>query len=169
MRKGGRLLLAAAEGLLRSSMPKLGFADALYFDLPPANYPPLEDGNSGTIIAHHPMLGDFPHDGFADLQLFRPIAYSPPLDLVPFGNLSSEPIIRALSTYYVCHPLSYLSEFALGKGGLIICALDLNQKWPEARCLLGAILRHAAGRDFQPKDALSDSALRHLLQEGALP
>lgn len=168
MQGGGRILLVAGEGLVRAFYPKLGLTTGRYFFLPPANYPPLEDGNSGTIIAHHPMLGDLPHEGFADLQFYRLIAGSPPLDLLPFGNLASEPVIRALSTYFVCHPLAYLAEFAVGKGGVIISALDLNQEWPEARYLLASILRYASGRAFQPKDALSTSGLEHLLDAGRL-
>jgi len=168
MRAGGRVLLAAAEGLVRPFSPKLGLTTGRYFFLPPANYPPYEDGNSGTIVADHPMLGDIPHDGFADLQLYRLIAESPPIDLLPFGGCCTEPVIRALSTYFVCHPLAYLLEFKVGKGGLIISALDLNRRWPEARYLLASMLRYMTGRKFRPKDTLSQPALQHILDAGTL-
>ncbi len=169
MREGGRAVLAAGEGLVRPFTPKLGLTTGRYFFLPPANYPTYEDGNSGTIINEHPMLGDIPHDGFADLQFYRTVAESPPVDLRPFGGCCTEPVIRSFSTYFVCHPLAYLLEFKVGKGGLIISSLDLNQKWPEARYLLASILRYASGHEFDPKDVLSESAVQCILDAGTLP
>ncbi len=154
IKRGGRVVLAATEDLLKPFHPKLGLDVGRYFFLPPANYPPFEDGHSGTIVAEHPMLGDLPHWGFADLQLYRPIAESPPIDLLALGGSSVKPVIRALSTYFVGHPLAYLAEFSLGRGGMIITALDLNQSWPEGRYILSSILRYASGRSFHPANRL---------------
>ena len=162
MNAGGRVVLAASEGLVHPFLPKLGGGG--YFFLPPANYPPYDDGHTGTIIARHPMLGSIPHEGFADLHFYRLIAQSPPVDLEPLGLSRCEPAMRALSTYYVCRPLAYLAEFAVGKGGLILTALDLDQKWPEARCLLAAMLRYAAGQRFKPEAALSKKGLCRIIE-----
>ena len=148
---GGRLLLAHSAGLPRRPFaPKLGLTVGRYFFTSPANYRPFESGNAGTIIADHPMLGDFPHEGYADLQFYRMIAESPPLDLAAFAPARPKPVIRSLSTYFLCHPVGYLVEFAVGKGGVVLCALDLNPKNPEALYVLAAILRHAAGNGFRP-------------------
>ena len=141
---------------------KLGLEGA-YFFLPPANYPPLEDGHSGTIILDHPMLGEFPHQGFADLQLFRLIVPAPPIALEGLGLERSDPVIRVLSTYYVVEALAYLLEAKVGKGGIIICALDLDQKLPEARYLLAAMLRYAGSAAFRPKASLPAKALERLI------
>jgi hypothetical protein len=147
VRKGGRLLLAHSRNLpLRPFPPKLGLTVGRYFFTPPANYRPFESGNAGTIIADHPILGDFPHEGFADLQFYRMIAESPPLDLKPFAPARLQPVIRSLTTYFICHPVGYLIEFGVEKGGVIFCALDLSPKYPEARYLLSTILRYAAGK-----------------------
>jgi len=159
---GGRALLAATEGLLRPFYPKLGLNVGRYYFLPPANYPPYEDGNSGTIVQQHPALGELPHDGFCDLQCYRLIAESPPIDLAPLGPLSEEPIIRALSTYFTCRPLAYLLELGLGKGGLILSGLNLDQAYPEARYLLSAIARYALSDAFRPRDEISQDALQYL-------
>ena len=165
---GGRVLLAASEGLVRPFAPKLGLTVGRYFFTPPANYPPYESGSSGTIIADHPMLGDIPHEGFADLQFYRLIAESPPLDLGALGAGRAAPVIRAIGTYQTCHPLAYLAEFRLGKGGLVISALDLDQRRPEARYLLAAILNHAAGRAFRPRATLPQAGLGHILEAARL-
>ena len=58
---GGRVVLAAGEGLVRPHPPNFGYIR--YFFTPPANYPKYEDGQNGTIVADHPLLGDFPHQG----------------------------------------------------------------------------------------------------------
>jgi hypothetical protein len=162
--KGGRAILVAGEGLLRPYEPKLGLSTGRYFFLPPANYPPYENGQSGTIIEDHPMLGDLPNEGFADLQLYRPTAESPPIDLRILGGWETRTVIRALSTYFVCYPLAYLVEFALGKGGIVISALDLNQKWPESRYILSSLIGYCAGSDFRPKNALIKEYKRSLLE-----
>jgi hypothetical protein len=162
--KGGRAILAAGEGLIRPYDPKLGLSTGRYFFLPPANYPPYENGQSGTIIEDHPMLGDLPHEGFADLQLYRPTAESPPIDLRILGGWETRTVIRALSTYFVCYPLAYLVEFALGKGGIIISAMDLNQKWPESRYMLSTLIGYCAGSDFRPKNTLTKEGRESLLE-----
>ena len=162
IRKGGRVLLTASGGLIRPFLPKMGLTRGRYFFLPPANYPHYEDGNSGTIISQHSMLGDFPHKGFADLQFYRMIAEAPPLDLEPL-EMKEEPIIRAISTYYISHPLAYLGEFSLGRGGLIISALNLDQKLPEAQYLLLEILKYTLSPNFKPKEEICQGALDFLL------
>jgi hypothetical protein len=160
--KGGRAILAGGEGLVRPYEPKLGLSTGRYFFLPPANYPPYESGQSGTIIDDHPMLGNLPHEGFADLQLYRPIAESPPIDLRILGGWETRTVIRALSTYFVCYPLAYLVEFSLGKGGIVISSMDLNQKWPESRYLVSSIIRYAAGPEFRPKNRLASEGRENL-------
>jgi hypothetical protein len=167
-RSGGRVLLIAGEGLRRPFFPKFGYTEGKYFFLPPASYPPYEDGQQGTVVRRHKILGDFPHEGFCDLQFFRMIDKSPPIELDPFGALKEEPVIRQVGTYQVCQKLAYLIEFAFGKGGIIICALDLNPKLPEARYLLSQILTYAAGKNFRPKNRLSRKAVEFLISETQL-
>ena len=166
---GGRAVLVASEGLVRPYRPLFGMKEGHYFFTPPANYPPNEDGHDGTIIADHPMLGDMPHEGYTDLQFFRMITDSPPLDLTPLGLNDGDPVIRVMHSYLICHPLGYLVERRVGQGALIICALNLEQKWPEARYMLSQLLRHAQSDDCRPELALNETAAKALLSVGALP
>jgi hypothetical protein len=158
MQQGGRVVLAASEGLVRPHPPNFGFVR--YFFTPPANYPPYEDGQNGTIILRHAMLGDFPHDGIAEWQFFRMIEHAPPLDLEPLGLTAADPVIRVIHRYPVCRPLGYLAEAAFGDGGLILCALDMRQEFPEARCLLAQICAYAAGKTFRPAMSLSAETMQ---------
>lgn len=169
LRSGGRAILAASEGLVRPFPGKLGISAGQYFFTPPANYPPYEAGQDGTIIMEHPALGDIPHEGFADLQFYRMMADSPALDLEPLGLADGDPIIRAIHSYPVCRPLGCLAERRLDSGGIILCALDLNQAWPEARSLLASLCRYAAGHAFQSPLLLTDHTTRAVIEATALP
>jgi beta-galactosidase len=167
MQAGGRAILVAGEGLVRPHPPLFGYVK--YFFTPPANYSPYEDGQNGSLIARHPMLGDFPHDGFADLQFFRMVDDAPPLDLEPLDLHGDSPVIRVIHRYPVLHPLGYLLERKVGRGGLIVCALKLTPSWPEARYLLAQIVAYANGEAFHPATVLSDRARDGLMRGTALP
>jgi hypothetical protein len=164
----GRVLLAASEGLVRPFQPKLGMENQ-YFFTPPANYPTYEDGQNGTIISPHPLLGDFPHEGFADLQFFRLIDGCPPLDLEPLGLIGGDPVIRVLHSYPVARPLGYLLEGRWSQGGIILSGLGLEQSRPEARWLLAQICAYGVGEAAAPNLELSASAIEALIRETALP
>lgn len=168
MRSGGRVILAAGEGLVRPHGGN-GCGSIGYFFTPGANYGPYEDGQNGTIIRHHPMLGDFPHEGFADFQFFRLMEEAPPIELKPLDLADGEPVIRVIHRYQVCHSLAYLVERFLGKGGLIVCALNLDPALVESRYLLAQIGAYAASKRFQPTIELSDSAISRLQDATALP
>ncbi len=156
-RSGGTVLLAATEGLVRPHQPNFGYVR--YFLTPPANYGPYEDGQNGTVIRDHPLLGDFPHEGFADLPFFRIIDGAPPLALEPFGLNDEDPIVRVIHRYPVLHPLGYLVERSVGSGRIIISAFDLQPQWPEARYLLQCFARAAGDpRAIRPAE-LSDATI----------
>jgi hypothetical protein len=163
---GGRAMLIAGEGLLRPHGPMM--QGCRYFFTPPANYPKYEDGQSGTVIADHPMLGKLPQQGFADWQLFRVMDQSPPIDLAPLGLDDGEPIIRLIHRYNVLHPLGYLLERRVGEGGLIICALGLDPGWTEARWLFGRISDYALSDSFRPARELSGKSIARLLAAGRI-
>jgi len=167
LRRGGIVLLVATEGLIRPHPPNFGYMR--YFFTPPANYPPLEDGQNGTVIGSHPMLDGLPQEGYADLQFFRMIENAPPLDLDPFGFNDADPVIRVIHRYMVLHPLAYLLERNVGNGRLIVCALELDQNWPEARHLLNSIGRYARQMEKPRCPDARDEQLRRLMEALALP
>ena len=111
------------------------FASNNYFFTPPANYPPYSDGQNGTVINSHPIIDGFLHQHFADLNFYRLIQNSPPIDLTGLDLNDRDPIIRVIHRFPTCYPLAYLLERRIGKGHLMICALEFNAQWPEARYL----------------------------------
>jgi hypothetical protein len=168
LRRGGRALLAASEGLVRPFNPKFGYRFGQYYFTPPANYPPYEDGHDGIIVRAHPLLGDLPHEGFADLQFFRVVAQAPPLELEPLGLNDREPVIRPLHSFPVGRSLGYAVEGAVGEGRLLVSALELDQTWPEGRYLLAAMCRHLLDMGTAPTKPFSDTALQALCEGTAL-
>ncbi len=163
--EGRKLLLVVPEGFTRPFFPKLGLTKGRYFFTCPANYPSYEDGNTGTIVRNHPILGDFPHDNFCDLQFYRMIAEYPPIDLRPFGKLNQEPVIRSFSTCFRMYPLAYLAEFSYKKGHIIITFLNLDQKLPEARYLLAQIIQYLGNVEILPENVLDEDMIDRLIEE----
>ena len=168
IRDGGRALLAAGEGHTRRFTPKFRFTEGWYYFTPPAQYPPYVDGQNGTIIRNHPMLGDFPHEGFADLQFFRVMEKAPPLELEPLGLDGEDPVIRVIHTYQVGASLGHLVEVRFGKGSLVICSLDLDQTLPEARYLLGCICRYGTEDEIATSSSLDEPAFETIAEASAL-
>jgi beta-galactosidase len=167
--RGGRVILAASEGLVRPFNPKFGYVDGHYFFTPPANYPPYEDGHDGTIIADHPMLGQFFHEGFADFQFFRMTAYSPPIELEPLGLNQQDPVFRVMHSFPVGRSLGYLLEVRFGKGRLVLSAMDLNQTWPEARYFLAEIVKYLTREPAEPCAEVDSEIMRNLVRLTSLP
>ena len=129
------------------------------------------NGGSGTIINPHPVLGDFPHEGWCDLQWFdlvageriphvcAPFHYSNPavyhLDPWP---VKIEPVIRSIPTWKTCENRAYLFEVRVGAGRLLATGLRILETVftrPEGRYLFDTMLRHTASGDFEPAAAVS--------------
>jgi beta-galactosidase len=108
-------------------------------------------GNSGTLIYPHPALGDFPHEGFCDLQ-FWPMIYrakSLQLDRFPAGT---EPVIRTIDNYYRGRSKGYMVELGVGRGKVFISTLNLTQSFPWAvatRYMFDQLLRYVTGPTAQ--------------------
>jgi hypothetical protein len=168
MRAGGRVLLSAAEGLVRPYIDKMGLTVGQYFFTPPAQYPPYEDGQNGAIVLDHPALADFPHEGFGDLQFFRLMAESPPIELEPLGLNAGDPIIRVIHSYPVGRSLAYLVERVVGQGGFILCSLGLDPALPEARALLAGLCHYAAGERFAPGLEADEACLAAIVEGSSL-
>jgi hypothetical protein len=91
----------------------------------------------------HPAWGDFPHDGWAGLQLYG-CATDHALDTAPLGA-DARPILRRVDTRTM-HIHDYAAEIAWGQGRLIVSTLRF----------------HGGGGD-QPVGITRNTAAAHLL------
>jgi len=113
-----------------------------------------------------PALADFPTDFHSNWQWWhlvknsRPIAYDGSPD-------DFRPIVQVIDNFARNHKLGLIAETKVGKGSMLICAIDLlgHQDKPEARQLLHSLLRYIDSPAFAPKGGMDASLLHKLLPE----
>jgi hypothetical protein len=124
-------------------------------------------GTMGLLCdPNNPALGGFPTESHSDWQWFDIALHGQPLilDTLPPGY---RPIVQVIDNLERCHRLGLIFELKVGSGRLLVCAtdlVDLQQSHPEARQLLGGLLRYAASDQFNPQTPITDQALRELLR-----
>lgn len=84
------------------------------------------DGNCATVIYDHDIVREYPHDGYCSHQFYNMIEGA---EAVYFNDLQIDfnPIIEVVSTYKMVRRQSVLFELKVGKGGLVVCTLNINQ------------------------------------------
>ena len=77
------------------------------------------------------------------------------------------PLVQMIDNFGRNHKLGLIAETKVGKGFMLICAIDLpnHQDKPEARQLMRSLLQYAGSADFAPKHALEPGLLEKLLPE----
>jgi hypothetical protein len=65
------------------------------------------------------------------------------------------------------HKLGLIAETKVGKGSMLICAIDLVtlKDKPEARQLMHSLLQYTASDAFAPKHELAPQLLKKILPE----
>jgi len=156
LEKGGRAVVLGAPGAF-------GEADVYL--------PTGLGGARGLVMEDHPALGDFPHDGFPDLQMHALLegASAFPLDSawrerVPAQGAS--PIVGGLvmtrdrsARRNIVSPVAHLLELQVGRGKLLISTLNfrgrLDDAYPGAVYALSQLLKYASSDRFNPDFRLS--------------
>lgn len=134
---------------------------------------PASGGALGTVIRDHSALQSFPHEGFADLQLYNLIEGAWPLALDGWPQ-GIEPIaggIRTKSSFLSKRKdlsrFGYIVAGTVGKGKLLMTTLrlreNLDEAYPEAVHLFDCLLRYATGPDFRPEAAIPREQLESLI------
>ena len=100
-------------------------------------------GHSGVLINPHPVTERFPHEGFADWQFYLMMTNS--VSLISDGSTPEySPILELIPSFKLIKHKSFLSEFAVGAGRLMICGLRLEADDPAAKWLRAVILQYLA-------------------------
>jgi hypothetical protein len=114
-------------------------------------------GNMGTLIADHPALRQFPHEGWCDLQFLRLISGVWPLDLDALKPARIDPIVRCIGHYKTMRNQAYLFEAAMGRGAFVATTFDIAHSFsarPEAQFMLDELLRYCLSAEFRPRNEL---------------
>jgi hypothetical protein len=74
------------------------------------------------------------------------------------------PTVQVIDNFARNHKLGLVFETGVGKGKLLVCAIDLLglQDKPEARQFLSSLPGYAGSKDFDPKAGLDVAMLKRL-------
>ncbi|NMA95364.1 MAG: hypothetical protein GX974_04920 [Clostridiales bacterium] len=119
-------------------------------------------GNVATVIYDHPIMRGFPHNGYCDWQFYNMLEDS---RAVVFNDLDIEfdPIIEIVSSFKRIKRQSSLFELRVGKGRLLVCGLNVDNRDPASICMLNLIGEYMKSDNFQPKIELGLDELKILL------
>ncbi len=112
------------------------------------------EGHLATVIADHPLMDKFPHDGFCGWQFRNMLneGYSTALDMT---EIEFKPIIEIASSYKYARREALLFEYKIGKGKLIVCSMNLPESDLGAKYLKGEIINYATSDKFNPEITLN--------------
>lgn len=118
-------------------------------------------GHLATVIEDHPLMEDFPHEGFCSWP-FRKMMESTHAALLELPRLPHAPIIDIASTYKNVHREAFLFEYSVGKGKLVACTFTFEEDDPAARWLKAKMISYAMSEEFSPRDAITPAELSAL-------
>lgn len=115
------------------------------------------EGNLATVIADHPALAGFPHDGFCGWQ-FRRLLEGGRATVFPEG-IPFDPIVEIASTPKNPIRQGMLFEFRAGRGRLLVCGFCLDDSDPAAQWLKARLAAYAQSSSFAPAQELTKAQL----------
>ena len=118
-------------------------------------------GHLGTVIGDSALMQDFPHEGFCSWQ-FRSMLDGGKSAVIDFADIPFDPIIESVSTYKYARREALIFEYKVGKGKLLVCTLNLDERDAGARYLKFHIIEYAMSEEFSPKLALTQDQLERL-------
>lgn len=120
-------------------------------------------GHLATVIADHPIMEDFPHDGYCAFR-FRDMLNSRAA-ILDITSLPHDPIIDIATSYKNARREALLFEYQIGEGKLLVCTLNMKEGDIPAAWLYGRMLSYAMSDEFAPKNRLSFAELYALCTE----
>jgi hypothetical protein len=111
-----------------------------------------------------PALADFPTEFHSNWQWWHLVKNSRPIILNDTPD-SYRPTVQVIDNFVRNHKLALIAETKVGKGKMLICAIDLlgHQDKPAARQLLHSLLKYTGSRKFAPKAEINVEILKKLL------
>ncbi|ASA21598.1 glycoside hydrolase family 2 protein [Paenibacillus donghaensis] len=121
-------------------------------------------GNNATVVREHPLMMEFPHEGFCDWQFYSMLEGA---ETVVFNDLEIpfDPIVEVVSSYKMIRKQSSLFELRVGEGRLLVCTLRFDEADCAARYLYYKMLNYMESNAFNPTSTIPPEKLRILLEE----
>jgi hypothetical protein len=133
------------------------------------------EGETLGILANpaHPVFRHFPTEGWTNWQWHDLLVNARPLILDEWSSSAPwpkdyRPVLQLIDDWYQNRKLALLAEARVGRGKLMICALDIESdldKRVAARQFRTSLLAYLAGPRFQPGTEIGLAQVRGLLQE----
>jgi len=121
-----------------------------------------DHGNAATVIEDHPSMGDFPHEGFCDLQCFAMVQGAKTLRVAHLPG-QVDPVVHVIPMWRTMNPGGvpepddpawrrrwrtenrvYVAACGVGRGRLLVSSFR-HLAGPAGRHLLEQLVRYAAG------------------------
>lgn len=119
-------------------------------------------GHVATVVQDHPLLKDFPHEGFCGYQ-FDSLMTDGAAVVFADRTIPYHPIVENITPHkYVVRQAS-LFEYRVLEGRLLVCGMKLREDDPGANWLKGSLISYATGSQFKPVDYLGEEELDSLL------
>ena len=120
-------------------------------------------GHSGVLIKEqHPVWQRFPHEGFADWQFYPMMSNSTSLVSVD-DTPKYAPLMELIPSFKLIKRKSFLSEYRVGKGVLMLCGLRLDADDPGAEYMKHVLLEYLAEADSTSAPEWETQALKEAL------
>ena len=118
-------------------------------------------GHLATVIAEHPLTDRFPHEGFCGKQ-FEKMLYGGKAAVLTGAPDPHRPVIDIATSYKNAQKEALLFEYAVEKGKLLVCTLNLEETDPAAAWLKANILAYVGSEAFAPQVSLTLAQLRSI-------
>ncbi len=113
-----------------------------------------------------PALAHFPTEFHSNWQWWHLVKNSRPIIL---DNTPADyrPTVQVIDNFERNHKLGLIFEAKVGKGKLLVCAIDLlrQQDKPEARQLLYSLLQYVGSEKFRPRSEIPVKLLEEIFSE----
>ncbi|WP_448635142.1 hypothetical protein [Pedobacter panaciterrae] len=171
LNSGGKVLLTLKKGSVKPEMGgdiKVGFSSIFWNTAWTKSQPPTTLG----ILCNpeHPAFAAFPTEYHSNWQWWDAVTHS---SAVRMDALSKKinPLVRVIDDWVTARPLGLIFECKVGKGSLIVSAIDLlsdRDQRPEARQLLYSLQKYMEGNAFMPEVSMDIAAIQKLTSENSL-
>jgi len=165
LQNGGKVLLTVKKGSIRDEKGgdiAVGFSSIFWNTAWTNGQAPHTLG----ILCNpeHPAFNSFPTEYHSNWQWWDAMSHSDAIVLSDFGK-DLKPIVRLIDDWVTNRPLGIIFELKVGKGKLLISAVDLlsdNKSRPEARQLLYSLIEYLKSDRFDPENTVQIETVKSL-------
>ena len=100
-----------------------------------------------------------------NLKQFREMLGNAESAVIDIKRIPHKPIVDIASSYKNAHREAMLFEYRVGDGNLLVCTLNLSNADPAALYLREAIISYAKSIAFNPRDVITPTELRAMLDQ----